>query len=122
MKITNFVVTSAILFAVTSVAMGVQAQTTAPAPAPATPAAATCVAEKLSTESMIGDILDNPAAKAILIKHVPEIGQSDQIDQARGMSLRAIQSYAAETFTDKVLADLDTDFATIPVCAPAAPK
>jgi len=91
---------------------------TAPASAAPAPAAApACVVEKLSSDSTVAELLDNPAAKDILIKHVPALKDNDQIDQARAMTLRSLQAYAADTFTDKVLADIDADLATIPVCA-----
>jgi len=32
------------------------------------------------------------------------------------MTLRSLQAYAADTFTDKVLADIDTDLAALPAC------
>jgi len=117
MKNTNIALFSAFVLAVS--AAGAMAQTGAApgsgaAPAPAAPA---CVAEKLSSDSTVAELLDNPAAKAILIKHVPALKDNDQIDQARPMTLRALQTYAPDTFTDKVYADIDADLATLPVCA-----
>lgn len=101
-----------------SVSVSAIAQTAAPdaASSASSSASASCVADKLSSDSTVGDLLDNPAAKAILIKHVPELANNDQIEQARPMSLRSLQTYAPDTFTDKVLADIDTDLAAIPVC------
>jgi hypothetical protein len=117
MKFAKVTAIAGFVLAVT--AAGAMAQT-APATgqgASSAAAAPTCVAEKLSSDSLVGDLLDNPAAKAILIKHVPALKDNDQIDQARPMTLRSLQAYAADTFTDKVLADIDADLATIPVCA-----
>ena len=105
-------------FVLAGSAAGAMAQT-APAASSASSsssAAAACVAEKLSSDSLVGDLLDNPAAKAILIKDVPALKDNDQIEQARPMTLRALQAYAPDTFTDKVYAQLDTDLAAIPVC------
>lgn len=98
---------------VLSMATGALAQTApatpaAPAAAPAAPAAG-----KLSTNSLVGDILDNPKAKAVLVKHVPEIGKDDQIEQARGMALRDLQQYAPDTFTDEALKKIDADLAAL---------
>jgi hypothetical protein len=99
---------------VLSMATSALAQT-APAPA-AKPAAAPAASatEKLSTRSLVGDILDNPKAKAVLVKHVPEIGKDDQIEQARGMALRDLQQYAPDTFTDETLKKIDADLAALP--------
>lgn len=84
---------------------------TAPTPAAKpTPAHAA----KLSTQSLVGDILDNPKAKAVLVKYIPEIGKDDQIEQARSMTLRDLQQYAPETFTDEIYKKIDADLAALP--------
>ena len=116
MKITTFAIS--ITLAATLFVSGALAQTASVPTGSAVEAAPapSCVAEKLSVDSLVGDLLDNPAAKAILIKHVPELKDNDQIDQARPMPLRSLQAYAEDTFTDKVLADIDADLSTLPVC------
>jgi hypothetical protein len=63
-----------------------------------------------SADTPIGDILDNPAAKAILQRHLPDVVSSDQIDMARGMTLVSIQSYSPDVITDAKLAAIDADF------------
>jgi len=62
----------------------------------------------------IGDLLDDPAAKAVLAQDAPAVAGSDQLDMARGMTLRDIQQYAPEVLTDAVLAKLDADLAKLP--------
>jgi hypothetical protein len=52
----------------------------------------------------------------VLYKHVPSLKGNDQFDMARSMPLRAIQPYAEETFTDKVLDAIDADLAKLPLC------
>lgn len=107
------------LLALTSLVAAFAAQQAmAQAPA-ATGTAVTATVGKLSSDSLVGDILDTPAAKAVLLKHLPAIGESDQIDQARGMSLRSLQDFAPEAFTDKVLAAIDADLAALPAQKPA---
>jgi len=76
---------------------------------------------KLSSESEVGELLDNPAAKAVLIKHIPAIAQDDQIEMARSMSLRSLQQYAPDDLTDQMLAKIDADLAQLPVSAAPAP-
>lgn len=85
------------------VALPFAAQSQAPAPTEAkTP--------KYSVEtSMIGDLLDNPDTKAILVKHLPDVAQSDQIDMARAMTLRDIQQYAPDVITEEKLALIEAD-------------
>jgi len=94
----------------------VHAQAAAPAPAASAPAAPASVpaAPAMSTSTTsIGDLLDNPKAKAVLEKHLPEVAKSDQIDMARSMTLKDIQSYAADTITDAKLKAIDADLAAL---------
>ena len=80
-----------------------------------TPAAAPAAkAAYSSAETPLGDLLDDPAAKAVLEKHVPDIVNSESIDMARGMTLKALQSYAADQVTDEKLAAIDTDLQKLP--------
>ena len=61
-------------------ASAAQGQTPGPAAAPA-PAAA---AHAYSTSTTpIGDLLDNPATKAVLIKWIPEVVNDPRFDQGR---------------------------------------
>ena len=81
------------------------------APAPAAPAAA---AKYSTEETEIGTLLDDPAAKAILDKHVPGLSSNEQVDMARAMTLKDMQQYAPDTLTDSVLAKVNADLAAIP--------
>lgn len=92
---------------------GLSAALPAEAAAPAPAAQAAAPAYSTSTTS-IGDLLDNPATKAVLVKDVPALVSNPQIDMARGMTLKQVQSYAADTLTDEVLAKIDADLARIP--------
>jgi len=87
----------------------------APAPAPtATTAAAPAATAKFSTaETDIGTILDNPAAKAIVEKNIPGFTTNEQVDMARGMTLKDVQQYAADEVTDAKLAAIDAEFAKL---------
>jgi hypothetical protein len=69
---------------------------------------------KWSSDSLVGDLLDYPPAKAILVKHMPAIAQDDQIEQARGMTFRSLQQFAPDAITDALLAALDADLAKLP--------
>jgi para-nitrobenzyl esterase len=64
----------------------------------------------LSVESSdLGTLLDNPAAKAVLVKHVPALVGNDQIAMARSMTLKQLQSYAGDMLTDEKLALIQAD-------------
>jgi para-nitrobenzyl esterase len=63
----------------------------------------------------IGKLLDDPAARAVLDKDVPGLTANGQIEMARGMTLRAIQSFVPDTLTDAVLSQVDADLAKLSV-------
>ena len=76
--------------------------------------AATAAAAYSTSSTPIGDLLDDPATKALLEKHIPGMTTNEQIDMARGMTLKDIQQYAPDQVTDKALAALDADLAKLP--------
>ncbi len=84
------------------------------APAANVPAAATAGAAYSTTATDVGTLLDDPAAKAVLLKYVPGMAGSSQIDMARGLSLKDLQQYAPDAMSDKVLAEIDAEFAKLP--------
>ncbi|MGH1560410.1 hypothetical protein ACRAWD_27595 [Caulobacter segnis] len=45
--------------------------------------------------------MDNPSATAVVKKYLPDMFANEQINMARGMTLKAIQQYSADTVTDK---------------------
>ena len=84
---------------------------TAPAPAPS--------AHLSTADTTIGDLLDNPAAKAIVDKHLPGFSADSRVEMARGFTLRAIQPMVADQITIAMLDAIDADLAALN--APAAP-
>ena len=72
--------------------------------------------------SEIGTLLDDPAAKAVIEKHIPGMTTNEQIDMARAMTLKGVQQYSPDQVTDKVLAEIDADFAKLPVKAATPAK
>jgi len=84
--------------------------------APTAPAAPAAAATGYSVEDTdIGTLLDDPAAKAVLDKHIPGFSTKDQIDMARSMTLKGIQQYAPDMITDKLLSDIQVDLSKLPV-------
>lgn len=76
--------------------------------------AAPAAAEVYNTvDTPIGTLIDDAAAKAIIEKYVPGMTTSAQIDMARTMSLKDIQTYAAEQLTDDVLKKIDVELAAL---------
>lgn len=47
---------------------------------------------------------------------------NEQIDMARAMTLKGVQQYSPDQVTDKVLAEIDADFAKLPVKAATPAK
>ncbi|MBJ7442811.1 MAG: hypothetical protein JHD32_00550 [Sphingobium sp.] len=97
-------IASALLMAASVSATGSYAQTAAPAAAAAYNVEATD----------IGTLLDDPAAKAVVDKHLPGFTANENIGMARGMTLKSVQQYAPDTVTDKALAAIQTDLAKLP--------
>ena len=99
------------LTALSSAAIAAEPAKTA-APAAATPAAP-ATPKYTTADTEIGTLLDDPAARAILDKLVPEMTSNDQIDMARAMTLKSIQAYAPDDLTDELLAKIDAEFAKL---------
>ncbi|MFK4873537.1 hypothetical protein [Novosphingobium sp. ZW T3_23] len=92
------------------------ASTCAVSPIIATSAAAEAAATApayTTDNSTIGDLLDNPETKVVIVKHLPDLVGNPQIEMARGMTLKQIQSYSADSVTDEVLAKIDADLSKI---------
>jgi len=99
------------LTALSSAAIAAEPAKTA-APAAATPAVP-ATPKYTTADTEIGTLLDDPAARAILDKLVPEMTSNDQIDMARAMTLKSIQAYAPDDLTDELLAKIDAEFAKL---------
>jgi len=98
-----------IAFAVAAALIPVTASSALADPAPAVAPA------KLSTaDTDLGTLLDNPGAKAVLQKYIPQMIASPQIDMARSMTLKQLQGYAGDALTDDTLAKIDADLAKLP--------
>jgi hypothetical protein len=61
----------------------------------------------------IGEFMDNPKLKSILDKYLPGFSANEQVGMARGLTLRAIQSYSPDTLTDDALGKIDADVAKL---------
>jgi para-nitrobenzyl esterase len=81
----------------------------APAPAPAQTAAPAFSIEKTD----IGTLLDTPATKAILDKHLPGFSSNPQVDMARSLTLKMLQQFSPENITDEKLAAIEADLSKL---------
>jgi hypothetical protein len=99
-----------------AVAAGGALAQSAPAPAQAAAPMADMpgMAAKPSVKSTtIGDLLANPAAKAVLDKDLPGLTTDPRLQQAMGMTLTDIEPYSDGKIDDNVLAKVQTDFDAI---------
>ena len=103
---------ASILLSLAAAGLGTTAMA-APAAEPAAPAPAPAPARYSTAESALGDLLDNPATKAVLATHIPALIANEGISQARGMTLKTLQNYAGDMLSDEVLARIDADLAKI---------
>lgn len=83
-------------------------------PAAPTKAAPATAPKYTTADTELGILLDDPAAKAIVAKHIPAMTTSDEIDMARGMTLKAVQQFAPDDVTGARLAAIDADLAKLP--------
>ena len=63
-----------------------------------------------TAETTLGVLLEDPAAKAIIDKHIPGLTDNPSISMAAGMTLKALQAMAGDKVTDEMLAAVDADF------------
>jgi len=63
---------------------------------------------------MIGDLVDDPAARAVVDKNLPGFSSSEQIDMIRGLTLRGLQGFAPDKISDQALTNIDAELAKIP--------
>ena len=69
----------------------------------------------LTTDSSIADLFDNPAAAAVLNKHMPAMAQHPQIGMAKamGLSLKAVAGFSDGKITDEMLAAVAAELAAL---------
>lgn len=78
----------------------------APQPAPATTAA------KFSLDTPIEEIVANPAARAVLDKHMPGMSTNDNYEMFKSMNLRML-SQMSDKLSPDMLAKVEADLAKV---------
>ncbi|HEY1059649.1 hypothetical protein NQT62_03570 [Limnobacter humi] len=66
-----------------------------------------------STQSKLGDLLDNDATKAILEKHMPGISTHPQIGMGKGFPLAVVANFSGGMITPEMLEKVDADLAAL---------
>jgi hypothetical protein len=81
------------------------------APASATPAST----QRWSVQTTpIADLLANPAAKAVIERHLPGFSAHPAIAYVGGMTLKGVQPHTGGLITDEHLAGIERDLAALP--------
>lgn len=62
-----------------------------------------------STESKLGDLLDNEQTKAILEKHLPGISTHPQIGMGKGFPLTVVANFSGGLITPDLLEKVNAD-------------
>ena len=70
--------------------------------------------KRLSTAATsLADLLSDPASRVLIDRHFPGVSDDKRIEMAKGMTLRTIQAFAPDQFTDASLDALDADLARL---------
>ena len=79
------------------------------------PAAPVAPAAKFSVQtSTLGQLLADPAAKAILAKDFPEIVNHPQLDQGLDLTLPEVVQYLPDVVTPEKMAAMDAELKALP--------
>lgn len=96
-------------------ALTLAALTAGSMPAFAQPAPAAKPAHYSVADTLVGKLLDDPAAAAIIKEIAPNVYANDQFQSAgRELTLKAIQQYEPEGLSDANLAKIQAAFDKIP--------
>jgi para-nitrobenzyl esterase len=66
-----------------------------------------------TTETRLGVLLDDPAARAVLQRYIPEIIADWRIGMARNMTLKTLQPRTHGHLTDQDLVQIDSEFVAL---------
>ena len=67
-----------------------------------------------TADTKIGSLLADPAAKAVIDKYFPGVSSDKRIAMAKAMTLRTVQKFAPDMFTDAALDAADAELAQLP--------
>lgn len=84
------------------------------APVPAWAVARAEAAKSYSTaRTSIADLMADPAAREILVRHLPAVVQSDNIDRMGGITLRRLQQMAPQMASEEALSAIDAELSEL---------
>jgi len=71
-------------------------------------------AARPTIESPIEALINDPATKAVMDKHLPGLAEHSAYDRFKGMTLRQVAPFSDGHVTDAVIAAIDTDLKALP--------
>ena len=86
----------------------------APLAASALPTVVAVQEAKFSVDTPIEQLVADPAAKAVVEKHIPGIDQHPAYDQFKAMSLRQVAPYSEGLITEAMLNAMDAELKALP--------
>ena len=66
-----------------------------------------------STQSKLGELLDNAQTAAVLEKHMPGIGSHPQIAMGRGFPLAVVANFSGGLITKEMLEAVEAELSTM---------
>jgi YVTN family beta-propeller protein len=77
--------------------------------------AAKLAGQRFSVEATpLGELLDNAAARAVVLKHLPMIVDNPRIEMMRGITLSVARAMSNTTISEEALKAIDAELATLP--------
>ena len=96
------------------IALALFCTTPALAQAPAAPAPATPAPKYSIQSSTLGQLVENPQTKALLVKYFPEVANHPQLNEGLGLTLPDVVQYLPDVITPEKLAAMDAELKVIP--------
>ena len=81
--------------------------------APVAPAATAPAAKYTIQTSTLGQLVENPQTKALLVKYFPEVANHPQLNEGLGLTLPDVVQYLPDVVTPEKLAAMDAELKTI---------
>ncbi|MFO1248442.1 MAG: hypothetical protein U1E93_09530 [Alphaproteobacteria bacterium] len=64
--------------------------------------------------STLGQLVENPQTKALLVKYFPEVANHPQLNEGLGLTLPDVVQYLPDVITPEKLAAMDAELKVIP--------
>jgi hypothetical protein len=69
--------------------------------------------KSFSIDSRVGELLDNPRARAVLDKYAPDFAANPNVHKARDISLKMVSAFSRDNITSELLEKLDAELSSL---------